>query len=225
MLYLVPTPVGNLQDMTFRAIEVLKSVATILAEDTRNTGKLLKHFGIEGQMKSYHAHNEHKMIERLIDELVAGVDIALVTDAGTPAISDPGFLLVRACHEAHIPVSCLPGASAILPALASSGLPCDKFYFEGFLPHKKGRKTRWEYLANLETTLCIYESPYRIVKCVKEIIQYIDPIAPIAVIKEISKLYETIYRGPATDVLSTLEGLPSIKGEFVVVIDNRPITK
>ncbi len=218
MLYLVPTPVGNLQDMTYRAVAVLKDVAHILAEDTRNSGRLLKHFEIETPMRSYHAHNEHRSVDRIIEELTTGIDIALITDAGTPAISDPGFLLVRACHEHDIPVTCLPGATALIPALASSGIPCDRFHFEGFLPHKKGRQTRWKYLAELEHTIALYESPHRIKKCVKEIGEYLGTDREVSVIKEISKVYETIYKGSAEAVLATLEALPSIKGEFVVVI-------
>ncbi len=219
MLYLVPTPVGNLQDMTFRAIETLKSADLILAEDTRTTGRLLKHFEIETSMNSYHAHNEHRTVDKFISILQEGKTLALVTDAGTPAISDPGYLLVRACHEHDIPVSCLPGATAVIPALAMSGLPCDRYHFEGFLPHKKGRKTKWEYIANLDTTVVLYESPHRILKAVKEINEYVGPDRMIAVIKEISKVYETIYRGNAAEVLAQMEALPSIKGEFVVVID------
>ena len=218
MLYLVPTPVGNLQDMTYRAVAVLKDVAHILAEDTRNSGRLLKHFEIETPMRSYHAHNEHRSVDRIIEELTSGIDIALITDAGTPAISDPGFLLVRACHEHDIPVTCLPGATALIPALASSGIPCDRFHFEGFLPHKKGRQTRWKYLAELEHTIALYESPHRIKKCVKEIGEYLGTDREVSVIKEISKVYETIYKGSAEAVLATLEALPSIKGEYVVVI-------
>jgi 16S rRNA (cytidine1402-2'-O)-methyltransferase len=204
--------------MTYRAVVVLKDVAHILAEDTRNSGRLLKHFEIETPMRSYHAHNEHRSVDRIIEELTSGIDIALITDAGTPAISDPGFLLVRACHEHDIPVTCLPGATALIPALASSGIPCDRFHFEGFLPHKKGRQTRWKYLAELEHTIALYESPHRIKKCVKEIGEYLGTDREVSVIKEISKVYETIYKGSAEAVLATLEALPSIKGEFVVVI-------
>ena len=221
MLYLVPTPVGNLKDMTYRAIEVLKSASYILAEDTRTSGRLLKHYEIETPMRSYHAHNEHKSVDRIIEELKTEVDIALITDAGTPAISDPGFLLVRACHEHDIAVTCLPGATAIIPALASSGIPCDRFHFEGFLPHKKGRQTRWKYLSQLEHTIALYESPHRIKKCLKEICEYLEPEREVAVIKEISKVYETIYRGSAQEVYNTLESLPSIKGEFVVIISSQ----
>lgn len=216
-LYLVPTPVGNLGDMTPRAIDILKSVDRILAEDTRNTGRLLKHFDISTPMSAYHAHNEHKATEGIIEYIKQGTTYALVTDAGTPAISDPGYLLVRACHENKIKVSCLPGANALLPALAMSGIPCDRFYFEGFLPHKKGRQTRWKLLAELDTTIALYESPHRIIKCIREMVEFMGPETGVAVIKEISKLYETVFRGQAANVLSQLESLPSIKGEFVVV--------
>lgn len=216
-LYLVPTPIGNLGDMTPRAIEILKSVDRILAEDTRNTGRLLKHFDISTPMSAYHAHNEHKVTEGIINYIQAGTTYALVTDAGTPAISDPGYLLVKACHAVDIKVSCLPGANAILPALAVSGIPCDKFYFEGFLPHKKGRQTRWKFLATLDMTISLYESPHRIIKCLREMIEFLGPDTEVAVIKEISKIYENVYRGTAANVLTQLENLPSIKGEFVVV--------
>lgn len=218
MLYLVPTPIGNLQDITARALETLKTVDLILAEDTRNTGRLLKHLEVETQMTAYHAHNEHRVAERLIEDLTSGRDMALVSDAGTPAISDPGFLLVRLCHERGVPVTCLPGPSALLPALASSGIPCDKFYFEGFLPHKKGRKTRIEYIGGLDCTVALYESPHRIIKTLKELLKYLEEDREVAVIKEISKMHETIYRGKLSEVLATLENLPSIKGEFVVIL-------
>lgn len=218
MLYLVPTPIGNLQDMSPRAMETLKSVTTILAEDTRTTGRLLKHFGIETPMRAYHAHNEHQSIERLIELLATGIDIALVTDAGTPAISDPGFLLVRACHEHDIPVTCLPGPAALIPALAASGIPCDKFYFEGFLPHKKGRKTRIEFFDQIDCTVVLYESPHRIIKTLEQMLLYLKSDREIAVAREISKMHETIYRGTISSVLSELRELPSIKGEIVIVL-------
>lgn len=218
MLYLVPTPIGNLKDITERAIETLRTVDLILAEDTRNTGRLLKHYEIATPMSSYHAHNEHKVTERLVQEMSVGKSIALVSDAGTPGISDPGFLLVRACHEQGVGVTCLPGASALLPALAMSGIPCDRFYFEGFLPHKKGRKTRIEYLGQLDCTVALYESPHRILKTLKEIAQYISPEVEVAVIREISKIYETIYKGKVSEVHEQISALPSIKGEFVVVM-------
>lgn len=217
MLYLVPTPIGNLGDITPRAIEVMKSVEVILAEDTRTSGRLLKHFEISVKMQAYHAHNEHGTVERVVNMLKEDLDIALITDAGTPAISDPGFLLVRTCHDNDIPVSCLPGANAITPALAMSGIPCDKFYFEGFLPHKKGRQTRWKLLSQLDCTIVLYESTHRIIKLLKEANEHLGPDRLISVIKEISKLHETIFRGTTSEVLSQLES-GNTKGEFVVVI-------
>ena len=219
MLYLVPTPIGNLKDITQRAIEVLSSVDLILAEDTRNTGRLLKHYDITTPMSAYHAHNEHHSIDKLIQELALGRTMALVSDAGTPGISDPGFLLVRACHEHEILVSCLPGASALLPALAMSGLPCDKFYFEGFLPHKKGRHTRLSYLSELDCTIALYESPHRILKTLQELIKYVGPKRQVAVIKEISKIYESIYKGSLQSVYQRIDALSSIKGEFVIILE------
>ncbi len=219
MLYLVPTPIGNLNDMTPRAIEVLGMVSFILAEDTRNSGILLKHFGIQTPMRSYHAHNEHRIVEKIIEELRAEEkDVALITDAGTPAISDPGFLLVRACHDAGIKVSCLPGASAVIAALAMSGLPSDRFYFEGFLPQKKGRQTRWKYLSKMDCTIVLYESPHRIQKCVEEISEYLNPQRKVVLAKEISKLYETLHRGSAEELVLLLKSGISLKGEWVVVI-------
>ena len=225
MLYLVPTPIGNLQDMTPRAIETLRSVDLILAEDSRNTGRLLKHFEIDTTMTAYHAHNEHRIVDHLIHDLISGRDMALVSDAGTPAISDPGFLLVRMCHEHQVPVTCLPGASALLPALAISGIPCDRFYFEGFLPHKKGRKTRIEYLGQLDCTVALYESPHRIIKTLSELLQYLKEDREVAVVREISKMYETIYRGSLTEVKNQIEALPSIKGEFVIVMSRSSTDK
>lgn len=217
MLYLVPTPIGNLEDMTQRAITILKKVDLILAEDSRTSGKLLKHFDIDTPMKPYHAHNEHAKTIGVIELLQEGKEIALISDAGTPAISDPGFLLVRTCHEQSIAVTCLPGPNALIPALAMSGIPCDKFYFEGFLPHKKGRQTRWKYLSSLDCTIALYESPHRIGKLLAEAKIYLDHNRPICVVKEISKLYETIYRGSVLE-LSTLFENKKAKGEFVVII-------
>ena len=217
MLYLVPTPIGNLGDMTIRAVEILKSADRIFAEDTRTSGKLLKHYSIETKMSSYHAHNEHRLTERIIEELKSGVDYALITDAGTPCISDPGFLLVRACHQEGIVVSCLPGANALVPALAMSGIPCDKFYFEGFLPQKKGRQTRWKALALMECTVAYYESPHRLLKSLREIITYIGTETQVSVIKEVSKIYETVWFGMAEEILIKIESLPTIKGEYVIV--------
>lgn len=203
--------------MTARAIDILNSSKIILAEDTRTSGRLLKHFEISTPMSSYHMHNEHIVLEKYMDLLKNGEDLALITDAGTPAISDPGFLLVRACYENDIKVSCLPGASAIIPALAMSGIPCDKFYFEGFLPHKKGRQTRWKILSSYACTIVLYESTHRIKKLLKEAIEHLGPDRTIAVIKEISKLHETVFRGRILDVQTLVENA-NTKGEFVVVI-------
>lgn len=218
MLYLVPTPIGNLKDATPRSIEVLNEVDLILAEDTRNTGKLLKLLQIENKMKSYHAHNEHQQTSYIISLLSEGQNIALVTDAGTPAISDPGYLLVNECHNNKIPVSCLPGPTAFVPALAASGIPSDKFFFEGFLPQKKGRQTRWKFLSELEYTFILYESPYRIIKCIEEIVAHCGPERIICVAREISKLHEEITQGSAEELLQIYQNKPSIKGEFVVIV-------
>lgn len=220
MLYLVPTPIGNLGDITKRAIDVLIEVDMILSEDTRNTGKLLKYLEISKPMRSYHAHNEHGITEQIVDSIQQGSKVAMVSDAGTPGISDPGFYLIRACIEQGIQVSCLPGATAFVPALVMSGYPCNRFYFEGFLPQKKGRQTRWLFLKDLKTTIVLYESPHRIVKLIKELIEHLGPETLVSISREISKIYEETIRGTAMDVLSTLEARASIKGEIVVVIDN-----
>ena len=221
MLYLVPTPIGNLGDITIRAVEILKSVERILAEDTRTSGKLLKHCGIETRMSSYHAHNEHKITDRIIEELKSGIDLALITDAGTPCISDPGFLLVRACHQEGIQVSCLPGANALVPALAMSGIPCDKFYFEGFLPQKKGRQTRWKALAEMSCTVAYYESPHRLLKSLKQMLEFIGAETQVSVIKEVSKIYETVWHGDIEEVIMKIESLPTIKGEYVIIFQKK----
>jgi len=218
MLYLVPTPIGNLGDATDRSKEVLQSVDLILAEDTRNTGKLLKLLGIENKMKAFHAHNEHRQVDSIIELLLSGTELAMVTDAGTPGISDPGYLLVNACHEANIKVSCLPGATAFVPALAASGLPSDKFFFEGFLPQKKGRQSRWKELSAITYTFILYESPYRLLKCLREIVQYCGLERVVCVAREISKLHEEIIKGQAEDILTEFENRPSIKGEFVIIV-------
>lgn len=217
MLYLVPTPIGNLQDITFRAIEVLKSVDIILAEDTRVSGKLLKHYEIKNKLVSFHAHNEHHQTPRIIEQLSENLNIALISDAGTPGISDPGFLLVRACVEANIEVQTLPGATAFVPAIVTSGFPSDRFYFEGFLPKKKGRQTRWKYLATLQDTIVLYESPHRIEKCVNEIIEYLGPKREICISREISKLHEEHIRGTAEQVLKNLKERSKLKGEIVLI--------
>ncbi len=216
-LYLVPTPIGNLKDMTFRAVEVLKEVDLILAEDTRTSGKLLKHFEIATHMHSHHMHNEHKTTEGIVQRIKLGENIALISDAGTPAISDPGFLLTRACVEAGIEVDCLPGATAFVPALVNSGLPNDKFVFEGFLPVKKGRQTRMQLLAEESRTIIIYESPHKLVKTLNSFVEFFGAERQISVSRELSKLHEETIRGTVSEVLSHFENKPP-KGELVVVV-------
>ncbi len=219
-LYLVPTPIGNLEDMTFRAIRILKEVDVILAEDTRTSGKLLQHFEIATPMQSHHMHNEHKTVEGLIKRLQAGEIMALISDAGTPAISDPGFLLTRACVEHHIEVDCLPGATAFVPALVNSGLPNDKFVFEGFLPPKKGRQTRLKILADEPRTIIFYESPYKLLKTLADFVNYFGADRPVSVSRELSKLYEETVRGTAEEVLQHYNEKPP-KGEIVVVVGGK----
>jgi len=223
-LYIVPTPIGNLEDMTFRAIRVLKEADLILAEDTRTSGKLLKHFEIGTHMHSHHMHNEHKTIENCLNRLKAGETIALISDAGTPAISDPGFLLTRACIENQIPVECLPGDTDFVPALVNSGLPNDKFVFEVFLPEKKGRQTRFLQLADETRTMIFYVSPHKLVKTLAEFVQYFGAERPLSVARELSKLHEENVRGTVSQVLQHFEAkLP--KGEIVVVVGGKPQTK
>jgi 16S rRNA (cytidine1402-2'-O)-methyltransferase len=223
-LYIVPTPVGNLEDMTFRAIRVLKECDLILAEDTRVTSHLLKHFEIVNKLSSYHSFNEHKALEKYVQELEQGKTIALVSDAGTPGISDPGFLMIRACVQANIMVECLPGATAMIPALVASGFPTDSFVFEGFPPVKKGRKTWFEALAIEPRTVVFYESPHRILKTLEELIEYGQGTRNISVAREISKKFEEIVRGTVTEVLQHFQtGI--VKGEFVVVLDRLIIEK
>lgn len=221
MLYIVPTPIGNLEDITLRAIKVLKEVDLVLAEDTRTSGKLMKALEIGTQLRSFHSHNEHRALEGVIEMLKEGKDLALISDAGTPAISDPGFLLARACHENDIKVSCLPGPTAFVPALVASGLPCDKFHFEGFLPHKKGRQTRWKYLCELEYSFVLYESPHRLIKCLKEIAEYCGPDRMVSVSRELTKIYEETKTLTATEMLLEYESRPSVKGEIVIVVEGR----
>ena len=223
-LYIVPTPIGNLEDMTFRAIRILKEVDLILAEDTRTSGKLLKHFEIGTHMYSHHMHNEHKTIENLISRLKAGENIALISDAGTPAISDPGFLLTRACVENGVEVECLPGATAFVPALVNSGLPNDKFIFEGFLPDKKGKQTRYLALAEETRTMILYVSPHKLVKTLAEFITYFGEDRQISVSRELSKLHEENVRGTVREVLTHFEKIAP-RGEIVVVVGGKPITK
>lgn len=219
-LFIVPTPIGNLEDMTFRAIRVLKEADLILAEDTRTSGKLLKHYDIATHMHSHHMHNEHKTVENLIKRLQAGETIALISDAGTPAISDPGFLLTRACIENNIEVDCLPGATAFVPALVNSGLPNDKFVFEGFLPEKKGRQTRYLALADETRTMIFYVSPHKLLKTLAEFVEYFGAERPISVSRELSKLHEETIRGTAAEVLKHFE-IKAPKGEIVVVVGGK----
>jgi 16S rRNA (cytidine1402-2'-O)-methyltransferase len=216
-LFLVPTPIGNLKDMTYRAVEVLNDVDLILAEDTRTSGKLLKHFEITTQMHSHHMHNEHKTTEGIVARIKAGDTVALISDAGTPAISDPGFLLTRACVEAGIEVDCLPGATAFVPALVNSGLPNDKFVFEGFLPVKKGRQTRFLILAEETRTMIFYESPHKLVKTLGHFVEYFGEERRVSVSREITKLHEETIRGTTTEVLAHYTAKPP-KGEIVVIV-------
>ena len=219
-LYIVPTPIGNLEDITLRAINVLKSVDLILAEDTRTSGKLLKHFEIGTQMHSHHMHNEHKTVQGIIQKLKTGTTIALISDAGTPAISDPGFLLTRACVENEIPVDCLPGATAFVPALVNSGLPNDKFVFEGFLPVKKGRQTRLKLLAEETRTMIFYESPHKLIKTLSHFVEYFGAERPMSVSREITKIHEETIRGTVKEVLNYYTRKPP-KGEIVIVVSGK----
>ncbi len=216
-LYLVPTPIGNLEDITLRAINVLKSVDVVLAEDTRTSGHLLKHLGIGKPMQSYHIHNEHQTIVRLTERLLKGETMALISDAGTPAISDPGFLLVRECIKLGIAVECLPGPTAFVPALVNSGLPADRFTFEGFLPHKKGRQTRLKELAEETRTMIFYESPHRLLKSLGQLAEYFGDDRPASVSRELTKLYEENVRGTLSEIITYFTE-KTIKGEIVIVI-------
>ena len=218
-LYLVPTPIGNLEDITLRAIRVLGEVDGILAEDTRNSGQLLKHLNISKPLYSHHAHNEHTGVPGVIKMLKEGKSLALISDAGTPGISDPGYLLVKACVDNGIEVESLPGATAIVPALVNSGFPTDRFVYEGFLPHKKGRQTRWKALAEEERTIVLYESPHRLVKALEQIIEFISADRLVMVGREISKMHEQMVRGTATEVLAYFTAHPEkVRGEIVIVI-------
>jgi len=221
-LYLVPTPIGNLEDITLRAIRTLKEVDLILAEDTRTSGKLLQHFDIATQMYSHHMHNEHRSIDALIGKLKSGITIALISDAGTPAISDPGFLLTRACLENGIAVECLPGATAFVPALVNSGLPNDKFVFEGFLPVKKGRQTRLKLLAEETRTIIFYESPHKLLKTLANFVAYFGADRPLSVSRELTKLYEETIRGTAEEVLVHFTQKPP-KGEIVIIVGGKKL--
>jgi 16S rRNA (cytidine1402-2'-O)-methyltransferase len=221
MLYVVPTPIGNLEDMTFRALRVLREVDVVLAEDTRTSKKLLDHFEIKTPLRSYHAHNEHQILKGIIDQMRAGIPMALISDAGTPAISDPGFLLVRACVQEGIKVEVLPGATAFVPALVASGLPADTFHFEGFLPHKKGRLTRFKYLAELPHTFVLYESPHRLVKCLEALSEHCGAARLACVCREISKMYEEIRTESLSDLLKYYQTDGKAKGEIVIVVSGK----
>lgn len=217
-LYVVPTPVGNLDDMTFRAVEVLTNVSLILCEDTRTSAGLLKHFGISTRTASHHKFNEHKTCSLYAERILGGEDIALISDAGTPAISDPGFMLVRACVERGVDVECLPGATAFVPALVDSGFGCESFVFAGFLPQKKGRQKRLAALKSLEMTVILYESPYRILKLLAEIKEHFGADRRVSISREISKIHEETLRGTPDELLEIFGARPP-KGEFVVIID------
>lgn len=217
ILYIVPTPVGNLDDMTFRAVKILKEVDLILAEDTRTSSVLLHHYDIHGKLQSHHKYNEHQTVELVRDRILGGMDVALISDAGTPGISDPGFLLARACAEEGIEVQTLPGATACIPAIVSSGLPCDRFCFEGFLPQKKGRQTLLEELAAETRTMVFYESPYRLVKTLTQFIEHFGAERQCSVAREISKVHEEHRRGTLAEVAAWFtEHEP--KGEIVIVV-------
>jgi 16S rRNA (cytidine1402-2'-O)-methyltransferase len=217
-LFIVPTPIGNLEDITLRALRILQEVDSILAEDTRVTNKLLKHYNINKPVFSYHQHNEHYQLNNYIDLIQRQNAIALVSDAGTPAISDPGFLLIRSCLQNNIEIECLPGATAFIPALVNSGFPSDKFYFYGFLPHKKGRKTAIVNLTKITETIILYESPFRLIKTLEELKVAFGEAHPICVCRELTKIYEETIRGNIKEVLSFFSSKPSIKGEIVIII-------
>ncbi len=219
-LYLVPTPIGNLEDITFRALTVLKEVDYILAEDTRTSGKLLKHFDISTPMQSHHMHNEHKTVENIVKRIQTGETFALISDAGTPAISDPGFLLSRACIQNGVEVECLPGATAFVPALVNSGLPNDKFVFEGFLPVKKGRQTRLKFLAEETRTMIFYESPHKLLKTLANFGEFFGEDRQVSVSRELTKLFEETKRGSVKEILSYYTEKPA-KGEIVIIVDGK----
>ena len=219
-LFLVPTPIGNLEDITFRSIRILNEVDLILAEDTRTSGKLLKHFDIKSPMQSFHMHNEHKVLDKMIDKLKLGIKIALISDAGTPGISDPGFLLVRACVEEGIETECLPGATALIPAIVQSGFPTDRFIFEGFLPPKKGRQTRLKQWSEETRTIVFYESPHKIVKTLSQLQEFVGGDRRLSVSRELSKKFEETVRGTVNElVLHFSKKAP--KGEFVIVLEGK----
>jgi 16S rRNA (cytidine1402-2'-O)-methyltransferase len=217
MLYLVPTPLGNLKDMTYRSVEILQTVDVILCEDTRTSSRLLNHYNIHKPLSPYHQHNEHKIADHLVDQMQAGKTFALITDAGTPGISDPAFLLVRACIKADVKVECLPGATAFVPALVNSGLPTNSFLFEGFLPLKKGRQTKMKQLALEERTIILYESPMRLIKTLEELATYLGAERQCSVSRELTKMFEENKRGTLQDVANYFK-TKTVKGEIVIVV-------
>lgn len=221
LLYLVPTPLGNLKDITLRSLEVLQQVDVILCEDTRTSSRLLQHYNIQKPVSPYHQHNEHKIVTHIVDQLRAGKTMALVTDAGTPGISDPAFLLVRECIKQEVKVECLPGAAAFVPALVNSGIPTNRFCFEGFLPLKKGRQTLLKKLAEEERTMVFYESPMRLVKTLEEFIQYFGPERECCVSRELTKMFEENARGTLAEVAAHFKA-KTVKGEIVVVVGGKP---
>lgn len=216
-LYIVPTPIGNLEDITLRAVNILKTVDVVLAEDTRTSGNLLKHLGISKPLHSYHIHNEHQTVTRVVERILKGETMALVSDAGTPAVSDPGFLLVRECIRQGVAIECLPGPTAFVPALVNSGLPSDRFTFEGFLPHKKGRQTRLQNLVSEERTMIFYESPHRLVKALQQFAEHFGADRQVSVSRELTKIYEENIRGTLTEVTAYFAD-KTVKGEIVIVL-------
>ena len=219
MLYLVPTPIGNLEDITLRAIRILKEVDLVLAEDTRTSRKLFQYYDIETPLRAYHAHNEHGVTAGIVSQLEGGTTMALISDAGSPGISDPGFFLIRACVEKNVQIEALPGATAFVPAITSTGLPCNRFYFEGFLPHKKGRQTRLKYLATLTETFAIYESPFRLVKCLQQLMDHCGSDRQAAVARELTKIHEEVRRGTLEELHAHYAAVTKVKGEIVVVVN------
>ena len=218
---MVPTPIGNLEDITLRAITILKSADAVLAEDTRTSSILMKHLGISKPLQSYHIFNEHQSVQRLIERIKKGEKLALISDAGTPAVSDPGFLLVRECIKNDIEIECLPGPTALIPALVNSGLPTDRFTFEGFLPHKKGRQTRLQSLQNEERTMVFYESPHRLLKTLQQFAEYFGADRPASVSRELTKIYEETKRGSVQEIIDYYNE-KTIKGEIVICVAGRP---
>ncbi|MDR1582039.1 MAG: 16S rRNA (cytidine(1402)-2'-O)-methyltransferase [Prevotellaceae bacterium] len=217
-LYIIPTPIGNLDDMTFRAMKILREADFVLAEDTRKTLILLKHYSIQTHLESYHKFNEHKITERIVERISEGKTVALVSDAGTPGISDPGFMLVRKCVEKGIEIECLPGATALIPAIINSGLPCDRFCFEGFLPQKKGRQKKLAQLVDEERTMIFYESPYRTLKCLEQFAEFFGNDRNVSVSRELSKIHEETVRGTLSEVIAHFKTVEP-KGEIVIVLE------